>query len=229
MTPEIIQALDQPLHVSAIKQRKNYGGGGSLSYIEAHHAIREANRIFGYGGWSRETVQIERIASTPYKNRKTDADMMAVHYMARVRITVGNVVREGCGYGDGQAAVSQAGSAHELAIKEAESDAMKRALMTFGDPFGLALYEKDKSKANVSTGPVKSSASKNDASRAVYKDLQQNIDAAGTDADALTIWANDPETSRIINTLPADWQGEIRKRYKDALIAAKAHKMENAA
>ena len=37
--------------------------------------------------------------------------------------------------------------ANESAAKEAEPDAMKRALMTFGDPFGLALYDKD--KANV--------------------------------------------------------------------------------
>ena len=34
------------------------------------------------------------------------------------------------------------GQAHESAIKEAKSDSMKRALMTFGNPFGLALYDK---------------------------------------------------------------------------------------
>jgi len=38
-------------------------------------------------------------------------------------------------------------SSIESAAKEAETDAMKRALMTFGNPFGLALY--DKSKAHV--------------------------------------------------------------------------------
>jgi hypothetical protein len=35
------------------------------------------------------------------------------------------------------------GEAHESAIKEAETDAMKRALTTFGNPFGLALYDKE--------------------------------------------------------------------------------------
>ncbi len=34
------------------------------------------------------------------------------------------------------------GQAHQSALKEAETDAMKRALMTFGNPFGLALYDK---------------------------------------------------------------------------------------
>ncbi len=36
------------------------------------------------------------------------------------------------------------GEAHESAIKEAETDATKRALTTFGNPFGLALYDKER-------------------------------------------------------------------------------------
>jgi hypothetical protein len=43
------------------------------------------------------------------------------------------------------------GEAYESAVKEAETDAMKRALMTFGNPFGLALY--DKTKASVQDTP----------------------------------------------------------------------------
>jgi hypothetical protein len=39
------------------------------------------------------------------------------------------------------------GLAHESAIKEAETDAKKRALMTFGNQFGLALY--DRAQTNV--------------------------------------------------------------------------------
>jgi recombination DNA repair RAD52 pathway protein len=36
------------------------------------------------------------------------------------------------------------GQAHELALKGAETDATKRALATFGNPFGLALYDRDR-------------------------------------------------------------------------------------
>jgi hypothetical protein len=36
------------------------------------------------------------------------------------------------------------GEAHERASKEAETDGMKRALATFGNPFGLALYDPEK-------------------------------------------------------------------------------------
>ena len=62
--------------------------------------------------------------------------------VACVRVTVragdGVVCREASGSGHGSGATL--GAAHESAIKEAETDAMKRALITFGNPFGLALY-----------------------------------------------------------------------------------------
>jgi hypothetical protein len=68
-----------------------------------------------------------------------------VTYSARVRITVTAgglppIIREGSGAGHGIDV--DLGQAHESALKEAETDAMKRALMTFGNPFGLALYDK---------------------------------------------------------------------------------------
>jgi recombination DNA repair RAD52 pathway protein len=72
-----------------------------------------------------------------------------VSYVAKVRVVVFAadtlVIREGVGAGHGIDV--DCGQAHESAIKEAETDAMKRALMTFGNPFGLALY--DKEQANV--------------------------------------------------------------------------------
>ena len=51
------------------------------------------------------------------------------------------IIREGSGAGHGFA--DTAGEAHESALKEAETDATKRALTTFGNPFGLALYDKE--------------------------------------------------------------------------------------
>jgi hypothetical protein len=65
--------------------------------------------------------------------------------MARVRIQVraGDqlIVREGTGAGHCEA--DEISQAHENALKEAETDATKRALSTFGNSFGLALYEKE--------------------------------------------------------------------------------------
>jgi hypothetical protein len=87
-----------------------------------------------------------------------------VTYTARVRIMVsaGNrtLIREGSGAGHGIDA--DQGLAHESALKEAETDATKRALMTFGNPFGLALYDKQQrqvsSAAAASPAPVLTAA-----------------------------------------------------------------------
>lgn len=128
------QLLSEPLQKSAVKERSG-GGGRSLSYIEGWHAIAEANRIFGFDGWASETVSMECVGN----------DGGTVSYVCKVRVTVDGIIREGWGAGHGRG--GSAGDRHESAVKEAETDARKRALMTFGNQFGLALY--DKTKSNV--------------------------------------------------------------------------------
>lgn len=137
------EQLAQKLAPAHVKQRSQ--SGRSLSYIEGWHAIAEANRIFGFDGWTRETVDIRCVAEKPRKIGQQGRDGWGVSYIAKVRVVALGVVREGTGTGHGIDA--DLGAAHESAIKEAETDAMKRALMTFGNPFGLALY--DKTQANV--------------------------------------------------------------------------------
>lgn len=141
------EMLTAPLDKARVATREQ--GGKTLSYIEAWHAIAEANRIFGFGQWDRETVELRQLGEPRVTQDKYGKDQMRVGYSARVRITVragdSVIVREGCGFGSG--IDKDADQAHESALKEAESDAMKRALMTFGNPFGLALY--DKTQANV--------------------------------------------------------------------------------
>ena len=139
--------LDAPLDRANVKARTQ--SGRSLSYIESWLAISEANRIFGFDAWSSETVEIKCVAERERKIGTQQKDGWSVSYTAKVRVTVAGVVREGVGAGHGIDA--DLGLAHESAIKEAESDARKRGLMTFGNPFGLALY--DKTQANVADEP----------------------------------------------------------------------------
>lgn len=142
---EQIAALSAPLSSSHVKTRTQ--SGRTLSYVEGWHAIAEANRIFGFGAWTRETMDIRCVAERERKigRAPNERSGWGVSYIAKVRVTVDGVVREGVGSGHGIDV--DLGLAHESAIKEAETDAMKRALMTFGNPFGLALY--DKEQANV--------------------------------------------------------------------------------
>ena len=149
-----IRALSAKLDPSHVKEREQ--SGRKLSYIEGWHAIAEANRIFGFDAWTRETLEIRIVAEAPRKlgRAPNQRDGWGVSYIARVRVTVDGIVREGIGAGHGIDA--DLGLAHESAIKEAETDAMKRALMTFGNPFGLALY--DKTQASVGVEPAEPSA-----------------------------------------------------------------------
>lgn len=137
--------LRKPLERSHVKGRTQ--AGRTLSYIEGWHAIAEANRIFGFDAWTRETIEIRCVCEKPREIGKDNYKKpgFGVSYLAKVRVTVHGVTREGFGAGHGIDA--DLGLAHESASKEAETDAMKRALMTFGNPFGLALY--DKQQANV--------------------------------------------------------------------------------
>ena len=140
-------ALAAPLNGQHVKRRRQ--AGRSLAYIEGWKVIAEANRIFGFDGWTRETVDLRCVSEKERKIGQDKRDGWGVSYVAKVRIVVFSgdsvVTREGVGSGHG--IDCDLGTAHESAVKEAETDAMKRALMTFGNPFGLALY--DKEQANV--------------------------------------------------------------------------------
>lgn len=137
--------LRKPLDRENVKTRQQ--GGSSVSYIEGYHAENEANRIFGFDAWSRETVDLKLVAERARKIGKGqyEKDGWGVSYIARVRVTVvagdRTIIREGVGAGHGIDA--DPGQAHESAVKEAETDAEKRALKTFGNPFGQALYDKE--------------------------------------------------------------------------------------
>lgn len=135
--------LAKKLDPSTVKERVQ--GGARVSYIEGWHAIAEANRIFGHFDWTRETVDLRCVAERERKIGRDQKDGWSVTYTARVRVSVDGVTRDGCGAGHGIG--TDLGECHESALKEAETDAMKRALMTFGNPFGLALY--DKTRENV--------------------------------------------------------------------------------
>ena len=140
---EQIAALAAPLDRANVRQREQ--SGQKRSYIEGWVVIAEANRIFGFDGWQRETVTLKCVSQLERQVGRQQRPGWGVTYSARVRITVtagglSPIIREGSGAGHGIDV--DLGQAHESALKEAETDAMKRALMTFGNPFGLALYDK---------------------------------------------------------------------------------------
>ena len=159
---EQITALSAPLDRAKVRQRRQ--GRSQVSYLEGWQVIAEANRIFGFDGWQRETVALRCVHQAERLIGEEHRPGWGVTYTARVRISVSAstpgqpaLIREGSGAGHG--IDTDLGQAHESALKEAETDAMKRALMTFGNAFGLALYDKQQREV---TG---ASASAGDRSR----------------------------------------------------------------
>jgi DNA recombination protein Rad52 len=193
-------------HVRARKEN-----GATLHYIEGWHAIAEANRIFGYDAWDRRTVATRCVWTEARSSHFLAA------YTARVRISVraGDIVivREGCGTGEAKAATP--GHAHEIALKTAETDATKRALATFGNPFGLALYDSeqtgvrqrntDKTATEVVGGHwmVRSLAGTTLGTFSRPEDfcsaLRKAMSAASTMDDLFGVWEQNVATVRALN------------------------------
>lgn len=183
MTGAVLFSDTQKAMLAADLDRKHVKSrsqaGRSLSYVESWHVIAEANRIFGFDGWLSETIECNMVSQAPREGKPG----FSVSYVARVRITAWagkrRVIRDGVGAGHG---IDQSlGNAHESAIKEAESDARKRALMTFGNPFGLALYDKTQSSVsdNVDTAPAPSrDAARERIIQGIGQTLVDNVSSA---------------------------------------------------
>jgi DNA recombination protein Rad52 len=194
--------------------------GLELSYVEGWFTIAEANRIFGFDGWDRETLE----TSCVWQGRS--AGTTACSYTARVRITVrvGEkcITREGSGFGMGTGTTS--GEAHEKALKEAETDAMKRALVTFGNRFGLALYDREqrgvttprKKPTPDAPWPVRipgaDSTTLCPSPHEFYAELRKQLEGLQTTADVQALWRLNEPTLKT-----------IRERHRELVDRTGAH------
>jgi DNA recombination protein Rad52 len=206
-------ALEAPLDAAHVKERDQ--AGRTFAYVEGWRVVEEANRIFGFDGWTRQTVELRCVAEGPRKIGKApnQRDGFGISYIAKVQVVVragaAEITREGVGAGHGIDA--DCGLAHESAVKEAETDAMKRALMTFGNQFGLALY--DKAKSNVVALPKKNC-------RDLYQRMEAEIDGC-SDSRELVQWGSDAE--QRVAVLPPDWVKILRGRFAEKLAALRQY------
>jgi DNA recombination protein Rad52 len=184
---EQVGKLRGPLNRAHVRERKQ--GGRMLSYVEGWQVIDEANSIFGFDRWTRETVHFECVNQQEREIGENKVPGWGVTYTAKVRVSVDGVVREGCGAGHG--IDRDLGQAHESAIKEAETDAMKRALMTFGNPFGLALYDKEQREV-LDEDEIKRQEEEIVARQDYIKGARQHIEEFGHDWPALAAWWQSP-------------------------------------
>jgi DNA repair and recombination protein RAD52 len=135
------QVLAYELDSSRVKSRSK--GNISLSYLEGFDVIETANKIFGFGNWSYNISKLEQVSQEMNQNQNN-----IICYKAVINITVHDlshsksISREDVGFGTGIA--KTLADAHEGGAKEAVTDAIKRAMRSFGNQFGNSLYDKSR-------------------------------------------------------------------------------------
>jgi len=137
LPPAIVEKLAQALDPTLVSHRKGWAGR-SFPYLEGHAAIAQANRVFGYGGWGYELVGDFTYRELKSVDAKTGEVSTSNMYCATVRVSVPGVPPRtdvGC-----HAVAEETSEGHDTAYKGAVTDALKRALRSFGDQFGNGLY-----------------------------------------------------------------------------------------
>ncbi len=139
------QVLAYELDSSRIKSRQK--GNITLSYLEGFDVIEAANKIFGYGNWDYSITKLEQVSQEINQNQNH-----VICYKAIVKVVVHDmqhsklVYREDVGFGAGIA--KTLADAHENGAKESVTDSLKRCLKSFGNQYGLSLYDKSRQHKN---------------------------------------------------------------------------------
>jgi hypothetical protein len=145
LTEQQVHFLLQPINAKRVRNLRG------MSHLEAWDVRRQLIRIFGFEGFTVETIGLDMVAER--ESKTGERSRWTVVYRAQVRLTVkdkdGRTISsfEDAAAGD---AVNQPslGDAHDLAMKTALSQALKRCAVNLGDQFGLSLYN-DGSQAPV--------------------------------------------------------------------------------
>ena len=143
---QLIADLESLIPTDVIQEREG-GNGKMLSYLPGFYVIDRLNKTIGQGFWSygSEVYKLhEQEITKEYSGRKTTS--YYVSYRAKVELSVKFPNGETCqyidvGFGDGQDS-KNAGKAHELAIKEAVTDGLKRCARCLGNSMGNGLYDR---------------------------------------------------------------------------------------
>lgn len=148
LTVEQYKYLLKEIHPNRVKELRG------MSHLEAWDVRRTLTRVFGYGGWDQELLSATMAHSSVVQRRKRNKegleygepyDAFTVVYTVTLRL----VIKDRYGFAiahfdDGAAGDSvnqpSVGDAHDMALKTAISQALKRAAINLGDQFGLSLY-----------------------------------------------------------------------------------------
>ncbi len=138
------KALSSPIHPDRVSERKQ--GNQTLSYVEAVEVIRAANGIFGFGNWGYSVKDGPKVVAEGVREYRDKPPVPWYLWQETVTLTVRSGLGEPALTMDGVGASIQSGDGPEgaeMAVKAADTDALKRALKNYGNQFGLSLYDKE--------------------------------------------------------------------------------------
>jgi Rad52/22 family double-strand break repair protein len=117
-----------------------------FAHMEAWDIKRYLLRVFGFAGYDTENRELALVREIEIPGQgQNSRSRWTVVYRAQVRLTVKDVHGRVLGHWDGEAAGGASNQpklddAHDMAMKTASSQALKRAATNLGDQFGLSLY-----------------------------------------------------------------------------------------
>ena len=137
LSPVVTKALGEALDPALVSQRRGRAGR-TYDYLEGHVVIEQANKIFARGGWGYDIVGDVTLREIETVDSKTGEVRRGQAYAAKVMVNVpGAPSRTDVGF---HAVAEETVEGHETAYKGSVTDALKRALRSFGDQFGNGLY-----------------------------------------------------------------------------------------
>jgi recombination DNA repair RAD52 pathway protein len=121
------------------------------SHLPSYDVVAHLTRVFGFEGWDKQLINLWLISELASEGRFT------VTYGCTMRLTIYDitdelrepikVIEEGAtGSAKNQPSLADA---HDFAMKNSMSYAIKRCAKDLGDQFGLSLYDKGSTRALV--------------------------------------------------------------------------------
>jgi recombination DNA repair RAD52 pathway protein len=140
LTPEQTEVLLRGIAPHRVKVRDG------MSYVEAYDVRAMMIRVFGFAGWSFvEVSPAVCVFERPREIGPAKKPGFWVAYRAHMALIVhtpeGDATYAGSAVGDAIMPDFKLADAHDMALKSAESGALKRAASNLGDQFGLGLYD----------------------------------------------------------------------------------------
>lgn len=222
LTDAQIAALLAPLDPARVRQLQG------MNHLEAWDDRRWLLRVFGWGGFDIETLECALVSErSVWDDKNALRGRHSVVYRVQARLIIKDSVGWGeiCHFDDGATGESQnqpsLGDAHDMALKTALSQALKRCCVNLGDQFGLSLYNGGRTMAVVGRSlahPVETQLAVTDEVTAGELDQPEPPPGPVQEPAGGENATPPPEPGSVTDEVPvADRVAALREKVSDAL------------